>query len=130
MNYTDIPAQLTSIHAALVEKLQAQPFMEPSMTCRQNGDWSINLYGPWCKGDYKVIFAAKGNSPHAAITSAINYIADMPDPETAAKQKWHGKLADVIDEGHALALPDAVMQPLRQGSQAMTENLLAAPEGV
>jgi hypothetical protein len=30
----------------------------------------------------------------------------------------------VIDRGHALSLPNEVMTPLRQGSQAMTENLL------
>jgi hypothetical protein len=48
----------------------------------------------------------------------------MPDPATAERQKWHKDLADVIDRGHAMALPDEVMQPLRQGSQAMTENLL------
>jgi hypothetical protein len=41
-----------------------------------------------------------------------------------ARTEWRRKLADVIDEGHALALPDEVMAPLRQGSQAMTENLL------
>lgn len=63
----------------------------------------------------------------ALLSKADAFIASMPDPETKAKQDWQGKLGKVIDEGHALNLPDEVMSPLRQGSQAMTENLLAAP---
>ena len=59
-----------------------------------------------------------------AIQAAFDYIYALPDPETAARTSWHKDLAGVIDRGWSLNLPDEVMTPLRQGSQAMTENLL------
>jgi hypothetical protein len=127
MNYQDIPAQLTTIQAALVEKICEQPFLEVSMSVRQSGRWSILLYRGYNNVDYK-IGTINADSPDECIDEAFKFIAAMPNAENAAKQSWQGKLGKVIDEGHALNLPDDVMMPLRQWSQAMTENLLAAPK--
>lgn len=77
--------------------------------------------------DGKDFIIIRGNSEVEVIDAAFAYIRAMPEPAQAAKQAWQKSLGKVIDEGHALNLPDEVMQPLRQGSQAMTENLLAGP---
>jgi len=127
MKYQEIPAQLVAIHTALVAKISAQPFIDPSLTCRQNGDWSISLYGPFSNGEYEKLARVSSDSPEECIEAAFTAIASLPDPDTAAKLAWHGNLGKVIDEGHALNLPDDVMSPLREVSQAMTENLLTAP---
>lgn len=128
MNTKELTAQLVAIHAALVEKIEAQPFMSPTLSLNGNGDWTVDI---WLKfkagGDYGP-FIFKGERPEASIAAAFAYVAAMPDPEQAAKQAWQKSLGKVIDEGHALNLPDDVMQPLRAGSQAMTENLLAGPK--
>lgn len=124
MTYEDIPAALTEIHAALVDKLGAQPTIAPSLSIYQSGSHTIGLYPP---KEYKQLFSAKGQTPEEAIRNARDFIAAMMEPETMAKQDWQKSLGKVIDEGHALNLPDEVMQPLRGASQAMTENLLAAP---
>ena len=123
MNTKELTSQLVAIHAALVEKINAQPFLPPSLTLRQSGEWSIALHRDYCHGDYELRIV-KSDNPEACIQAALDFIAAMPDPEQAAKQNWQRSLCKVIDEGHALNLPDEVMQPLRQGSQAMTENLL------
>lgn len=68
------------------------------------------------------------DTPEKCLSAADEYIAKLPDPDTTAKKNWHKKLGKVIDEGHDLALPDEVMQPLRAGSQAMSENLLTGPD--
>lgn len=127
MTFEEIPDRLVAIQTALVEKIGKQPFIDIAMTIRQSGKWSILLYRDFNGGEYK-IGTITADSPAECIDEAFKFIADMPDVESAAKKEWQGKLGKVIDEGHALALPDTVMGPLRQSSQAMTENLLAAPE--
>jgi hypothetical protein len=127
MTYEEIPAKLVAVQTALVEKIGEQPFIDIAMTIRQSGRWSILLYRDFNGGEYK-IGRITADSPAECIDEAFKFIAAMPNAENAAKQSWQGKLGKVIDEGHALNLPDDVMMPLRQGSQAMTENLLAAPK--
>jgi hypothetical protein len=124
----EIFARLTALHSALVEKLAAQPFIAPNIwiddrICRINVYDKSRVYG----GTGDVLHTAKDNTIAACLADAEAFVASIPDRDAKAKAEWHRKLGDVIDEGHSLALPDAVMAPLRAGSQAMTENLLAGP---
>lgn len=121
-----IPEALTEIHTAYVEKLGAQPKIAPDLTIYQSGAHQISLYDD---KKYDTLFCASGKTPAEAIAAARAFIASMPDPVVKAKTDWQHSLGKVIDEGHALNLPDEVMQPLRGASQAMTKNLLAAPTG-
>lgn len=123
MNTKKLTAQLVAVHTALVDKINAQPFIEPSLRLKQSGEWLIVLYRDFGQGDYE-LGTVKSETPEGCIEAAFAFIAAIPSPEQAAKQAWQKSLGKVIDEGHALNLPDEVMQPLRQGSQAMTENLL------
>jgi hypothetical protein len=123
-NEAEIFARLTALHSALVAKLGAQPFLGPSLELRSGGTCSIAIYSPYSRGQYKDLHRAKAETIAACLADAEAFVAAMPGAEMLARTEWRRKLADVIDEGHALALPDEVMAPLRQGSQAMTENLL------
>ena len=125
MNLKDIPAELTVIHQMIVDRFNAQPFLEPMLNCRQSGVWSIHLYRDHKNGKYD-IGIAKGDTPAEAIADAKRIIAALPDENTQKKRDWQKKLSNVIDEGHDLSLPDDVLAPLRAGSQAMTENLLTS----
>ena len=121
---TEIFARLTALHSALVEKLGAQPFMAPFVwvsdrSCRLSVYDKSRSFG----GTSDTLYMAKGDTIAACLAVAEAFVASMPDRDAKAKTDWHRKLGDVIDEGHALALPDEVMAPLRAGSQAMTENL-------
>ena len=120
----EIYARLTALHSALVAKLGAQPYLPPTIRLEDKAE--ITIYP---KYDYGVVSTnplshIKADTIAACIAEAEAFVAAMPEPEAKAKHDWHRKLGDVIDQGHALALPDEVMAPLRQGSQAMTENLL------
>lgn len=125
MNIKEIAKQLTAIHAALVEKTGEQPFIEPYLTIGQSGKVKIYLCRAYNDGRYD-LGTATAVTMEGCIATAFDFIDKLPDPETAKKRKWHGKLAKVIDEGQALNIEDDVMQPLRDGSAAMSKNLLAA----
>ena len=125
MNLKDIPAELTAIHQMIVDRFNAQPFLEPTLICRQSGAWTIYLYRDHNGGDYDIGIAT-GDAPADAIADAKRIIAALPDENTQKKRDWQKKLGNVIDEGHDLSLPDDVLAPLRAGSQAMTENLLTS----
>jgi hypothetical protein len=129
MTEPDIFARLTALHSALVEKLGGQPFIDPALTLRSDGTVSIYLYDKptYDGGTSKVIGAITKRTIATALDAADAFVAVMPDCDAKAKHDWHKDLEGVIDRGHDLALPDAVMQPLRASSQAMHENLLGAP---
>ena len=127
MTESEIFARLTALHSALADKLGAQPWCEPSLIITSGGKCRITIYraGFYTTSREMVLHTASSETISATLADAEAYVATMPDPVAAQKANWHRKLGDVIDEGHALALPDDVMAPLRAGSQAMTENLLA-----
>ena len=122
MNTNNIPNQLAALHSALVEKIGGQPWLEVGMGIYSGGRFIIRLYSKTY--DEGQIGCAKADDAGACLDKAAKIIAAIPDPETKKLRDWQGKLAGVIDEGHALNLPDEVMTPLRAGSQAMTKNLL------
>ena len=122
MNTNDIPDQLAALHSALVEKIGSQPWLGVSMDIYSGGRFIIRLHSKTY--DEGQIGCAEADDAGACLDQAAEIIAAIPDPETKKQRDWQGKLAGVIDEGHALNLPDEVMTPLRAGSQAMTKNLL------
>jgi hypothetical protein len=122
MDEPEIFARLIALHSALTAKLGAQPDISPTIDFTTSGYARIMLYS--ADGGFVVLKMCKHDTAHGVMSEAESFVAAMPDRDAAQKANWHRKLGDVIDEGHALALPDAVMAPLRAGSQAMTENLL------
>jgi hypothetical protein len=106
----------------LMERGAVNP--EASFSLRANEAVSLRLS---CTNDvfdgraFKFFFI---DTPEEALSKAQDYIAKLPDPRTTQRRAWQRRLGEVIDEGHELALPDDVMQPLHAGSQAMTDNLL------
>jgi len=117
----NIPLALIDIQTKLVEKLEAQPYLDTSMSITQEGKFKIRLYS---EHSIDIIFSACGDSAEVSIDLALAYIDSMPQKESQRIAKWQKDLAHVIDEGHDLNLPDNVLDPLRSSSQAMTENLL------
>jgi hypothetical protein len=120
----EITAALAKLEALMVEKGVVRP--EATLLMKCSGKFSTHigcmyLQKAFGNSDHKIF---SETTAQESIQAAFDYINAMPDPAVAERQNWHKDLADVIDRGHAMALPDEVMQPLRQGSQAMTENLL------
>jgi hypothetical protein len=116
----DIPTALVDIHTKLVEKLGGQPYLAPELSCYQNGNWMISLWGI----GPDVIGQPQGDNPTEAVQGTLDFIAAMVSKEDQRVIDWQKDVAKVIDDGYDLNLPDSVMAPLRASSQAMTENLL------
>jgi hypothetical protein len=116
----DIPAALVDIHTKLIEKIGGQPYLEPTLACRQSGGWNISLW----EIKSNIIYRPDSDSPTDAIKQALDFIEVMVSKEEQRVIDWQKGLAKVIDDGHDMNLPDNVLAPLRASSQAMTENLL------
>ena len=121
---TEITTALADLEKLMCEKGIKTP--DATLLAKGSGTFSAHLgcmYGQkvFNGSDYEVLSKPTAQE---AIAAAFDYINAMPDPATAERHKWHRDLADVIDRGQVMALPDEVMKPLRQGSQAMAENLL------
>lgn len=126
MTNEEMKAELDRANGLLVEKIGRQPVILLDLKLTDSGRWRVG--GAFLDTEMREhMNGALCDTPEEAFASIFSILAEMPDPDTAAKRKWQKSLGKVIDEGHALNLPNEVMEPLRAGSQAMTENLLAAP---
>jgi|AKVG01.1.fsa_nt_gi hypothetical protein len=121
-----IPEKLDELHSALVAKLGGQPYISTMMMVR--GDFSVALYDRHEVSTIPIKHVS-AVTPDECFAKAFHFVANLPDPDFKAQHDWHKKLLGVIDEGHELALSDELLDPLRDVSLAMTENLLAAPVG-
>lgn len=121
MKEDQITENLVAVHAAYVEKIGGQPQISPSVHISQSGSKIIHLYK---KGAFDVFATARGDTFAALFYNAFRIIDEIPDAETLAKREFHKNLANVIDEGNALSMPNDVMQPLSNGMKALSENLL------
>jgi len=123
----EIAARLGKLHSDLAVKLEAQPWIEPIIHITGNRSVSVTIYGPRRDGGMGKDLKSCFETTFAEVLAAAEaFVADMPDPYVTRRRDWHRKLGDVINEGRELALPDDVMGPIRQGSQAMAKNLLTS----
>jgi hypothetical protein len=65
-----------------------------------------------------------GDTPREMLDAAWEVLRSLPDPVQAAHSEWYNSLWDVTGKGHDLALPDDVLEPLRQSLKAMYDNFL------
>ena len=120
----EIAAGLVKLQAALVDKLEAQPWTDVALWVTQGGICRIAIYGDSFEYGTSRIDTAEGDTFEAAFIKAYAMVAALPDKEDAAKHAFRKNLADVIDEGNSLNMPTDVMAPLSDGMKALSENLL------
>lgn len=128
MNLSGIQTAMAGLELAMIEK---EISAEATFIVKSEAQFSVTLFGSIIDepfdGKYSKHFY--GETAEKVITDASAYIASIPDPETAKVRTFQRNLAGVIDEGHDLNMPDDVMDPLRAGSKALTENLLTHDKG-
>lgn len=123
MNEQQIAARLVELSAALVAKLDAQPWVGPDATISSSGRVRIGLYAKSCSDDPQF---ARGDTFEECFEAAFAIVADMPTPENKALHHHMKLLADVVDHGVANIIPDEYVDPARVTIKAMTDNLLTA----
>lgn len=121
-----IDDRLFAIHEALVEKLEKQPFLEPTLRRAPGEPWRISIYREFIQGGDYLLCTLQAPSIEKVISEAEAFVAKVPALRDMRVQDFQKKLAKVIDEAEALSLPNNVVTPLREGSQALANNLLAA----
>lgn len=70
----NIPLALIDVQTKLVEKLEAQPYLDISMHITQEGKFKIRLYDDHNLGG---LFVACGDSAEGAINLALAYIENL-----------------------------------------------------
>jgi len=127
MNIQEITKRLYAISDAILEKTGEKPWIEPSLSIRDD-KCTVTLYRGWIVGDNKMIGTAKGDTPDFALDAANAIIAALPTPEVAKIHAHMARVADCIDKAHADGIDDEYVTPLRMTVAAMTENLLDGPK--
>ena len=127
MNIQEITKRLYAISDAILEKTGEKPWIEPSLSIRDD-KCTVTLYRGWIVGDNKMIGTAKGDTPDFALDAANAIIAALPTPEVAKIHAHMARVADCIDKAHADGIDDEYVTPLRMTVAAITENLLEGPK--
>ena len=76
---------------------------------------------------YNYMEYVHADTPQKAFKSAHAHILAIPDPETAAIQKYVNGLADAVDQGRADGIPSEYTDPVSVTIKAVYASLLPAP---
>lgn len=113
---------------ALVTVMMAKGVVTPqaNLSIRSHRNPTVTLWSSISKpafgNDYLIY--QNGDTTQDAIDAARAFIADMPDPETAAMHNHMRRVADCIDKGRADGIDDAYITPLVGVKNDMAKNLL------
>ena len=124
MTPIEIGDRLLTLTAALVDKIDEQPWINPMVKVSDDGSCEIRIYREFeVGGDY---FLGKVNDPSfdGVLNKADEFIAALPSAKEAARTAFHGKLGKLIDEGREIGIETEFMNPLTATMKALSENIL------
>ena len=127
MNHTLTPQQigdrLLEIRTAIVDKIEAQPFLDASFRVDVSGGCAVSLYREYNDGDY-LLETVRSDTFDGALDKAAKLIADMPAKNEIAKRDFLKSLGKVIDQGNEIGIETEFMNPLASTMKALSENIL------
>lgn len=117
MTYEEIKAQLS----ALVKAMEGKSLTAPSASFDMSSDADdrVWLHAEELKPRGYSVFRGED-----ALSRAMEFIAELPDPEIAVKNEYMRRVADVVDYGKDKGIDDEYLEPLRGVNVAISENLL------
>lgn len=127
-------AELDAALAELIPLMEAKGVVTPSAKAervtigRHNATLGSHRAQGHVFGEYGNVFF-HADTLKGAIAKAREHIAALPTPETTALHKYMRNLGKVVDQGRKDGIPDEYTQPVSLTIKAMSDNLLAAPEG-
>ena len=128
MTTQDIQARLRAMLAQMADKgvplpsaeLQIEPD-KVQVYLKSYGGAALD-----CRHDFKFCSA---ETIEGALADAEAFVAALPSAEEADKLKFLAKVSDAAEHGRSIGLDhETYIAPLRGVAQAMSENLLGAPE--
>jgi len=127
MNHTLTPQQigdrLLEIRTAIVDKIEAQPFLDPSFYVNVSGGCAVFMYREYNDGDY-TLETVRSDTFEGALDEAAKFVAGMPPRNEIAKRDFLKSLGRVIDQGNEIGIETELMNPLTGTMKALSENIL------
>lgn len=123
MTPKQIGERLLAITAALVDKIDAQPFLLPTVKVGDSGICYIALYREPNNGNYN-LGTVMDATFEGVLTKAAEFIANLPSKSDMARADFQKDLAKLIDKGSEIGIEVEFMNPLTAAMKALSENII------
>ncbi len=128
MTPKQIGERLLAITAALVDKIEEQPWIAPTVTVNDNGRCSIALYRDINGGNYN-LGTVVDETFEGVLAKAAEFISNLPSKSDMAKADFQKNLAKLIDRGNEIGIEVEFMNPLTATMKALSENIITDQRG-
>jgi len=118
-----IGERLLAITNALVEKIEEQPFLLPTVKVSDNGMCSIELYRAYGSPNY-TLGTVTDDTFEGVLAKAAVFVAELPSKSDMAKADFQKNLAKLIDKGNEIGIEIEFMNPLTATMKALSENII------
>lgn len=121
---SDVYSAINPLPAMLTGKGKVKP--EVSLEIRANAEIQINMN--WVKDtgrqDWDRQYKVFTGTADQALDKALAFIAELPDAKTARLHAFMAKLGAVIDDGRALGVDVAFINPLTDTMKRLAKNAI------
>ena len=125
MTPQEISARLIAIHSVIVDRFEAQPFMEPSLLVQASGKVSVSLYREFGNGNYTLGTILR-DTFEEVLDAADAFVAAIPPINESRRREWIKDLGRHIDKGREIGIETEFLNPLAETMQRLSKNAIAA----
>lgn len=123
MTPQEISARLIAIHSVIVDRFEAQPFLEPSLRVQVGGKVLVCLYRDYNGGDYSIkhVYASTFEE---ALDATDAFLAALPPINEARRREWMKDMGRHIDKGREIGIETEFLNPLAETMQRLSRNAI------
>lgn len=125
MTPQEISARLIAIHSVIVDRFEAQPFMQPSLCVQASGKVSVSLYREFGNVNYTLGTVLR-DTFEEALDAADAFVAAIPPINESRRREWMKDLGRHIDKGREIGIETEFLNPLAETMQRLSKNAIAA----
>ena len=125
MTPQEIADRLIAIHAVIVDRFEAQPFLPASLRVETNGKVSVSLYREYRPDDYN-LGTMHGDTFEEALDAALAFVTALPPINESRRREWMEDLGRHIDKGRKIGIETEFLNPLAETMQRLSKNAIAA----
>lgn len=125
MTPQEIADRLVAIRSVIVDRFEAQPFIEPTLRVQADGKVLVSLYREFRTGDYN-LGTMYGDTFEEVLDAADAFVAALPPINEARRREWMKDLGRHIDKGREIGIETEFLNPLAETMQRLSKNAIAA----
>ena len=125
MTPKEIGRRLTEIHATIVDRFDAQPFVEPSVSIHTSGRVSLNIYRDYNSGNYS-LKTISHDTIEGALDEADAFLATLPPINEIRRREFLESLAKLIETGREIGIETDIINPLEATMNRLASNAITA----